>query len=113
MYRMGVICMLCPSDLGINRDRCVKMALIHDMGEALVGDITPLDNVSSADKKDRELQAMTYMTEELLKPVGEELAKEFMEIWNEYEDGKTKEAVFVKDGKFDVFRNSVEFPTDV
>jgi putative hydrolase of HD superfamily len=46
MYRMGIITMLCPPELDINRDRCVKMALIHDMAEALVGDITPPDNVA-------------------------------------------------------------------
>lgn len=42
---------------------------------------------------------MTYLTEELLKPISETIAAEFMEIWNEYEDGKSKEAVFVKDGE--------------
>jgi hypothetical protein len=45
MYRMGIITMLCPPETGIDRDRCVKLALIHDMAEALVGDITPPDNV--------------------------------------------------------------------
>lgn len=49
MYRMGIICMLCPPDAGIDKDRCVKMALIHDMAEALVGDITPPDNVGSGE----------------------------------------------------------------
>jgi 5'-deoxynucleotidase YfbR-like HD superfamily hydrolase len=46
MYRMGIITMLCPPELGIDRNRCVKMALIHDMAEALVGDITPPDNIA-------------------------------------------------------------------
>ena len=46
MYRMGIITMLCPPEVNMNRDRCVKMALIHDMAEALVGDITPTDGVT-------------------------------------------------------------------
>lgn len=46
MYRMGIITMLCPPETGIDRDRCVKLALIHDMAEALVGDITPPDNIA-------------------------------------------------------------------
>ena len=46
MYRMGIITMLCPPEVDMNRDRCVKMALIHDMAEALVGDITPTDGIA-------------------------------------------------------------------
>lgn len=45
MYRMSIITMLCPPEEGIDKDRCVKLALIHDMAEALVGDITPPDKV--------------------------------------------------------------------
>lgn len=44
MYRMSIISMLCP-DPSVDRDRCVKMALVHDMAESLVGDITPIDGV--------------------------------------------------------------------
>lgn len=46
MYRMSIIAMLCPPEENIEKDRCVKLALIHDMAEALVGDITPPDRVS-------------------------------------------------------------------
>lgn len=42
---MSVIAMLCP-DKALDRDRCIKMAIVHDMAEALVGDITPTDGVS-------------------------------------------------------------------
>lgn len=45
MYRMSIITMLCPPEENIDKDRCVKLALIHDMAEALVGDITPPDRV--------------------------------------------------------------------
>lgn len=46
MYRMGIICMLAPKEEGLDSGRCVKMALVHDMAEALVGDITPVDGVT-------------------------------------------------------------------
>ena len=32
----------------------MKMGLIHDLGESIVGDITPVDNVSEEDKHERE-----------------------------------------------------------
>lgn len=41
---------------------------------------------------------MRYICDELLKPISETIAEEFMELWAEYETGTTKEAVFVKDG---------------
>ena len=34
--------------------RCVKMALVHDMAECIVGDLTPHDNVSKEEKHSRE-----------------------------------------------------------
>ena len=47
MYRMSIISMLCP-DPTVNRDHCVKMAIVHDMAESLVGDITPVDGVDKS-----------------------------------------------------------------
>ena len=41
---------------------------------------------------------MHYICNELLKPISEQIATEFMELWEEYEEGTTPEAVFVKDG---------------
>lgn len=49
MYRMALLAMtLDPSRLDVVR--CVKMALVHDVGEALVGDITPRCGVSEEEK---------------------------------------------------------------
>ena len=45
MYRMSVITMLCPPEHKVDKDRCIKLAIVHDMAEALAGDITPPDNI--------------------------------------------------------------------
>ena len=45
MYRMSVIAMLCPPEHKVDKDRCIKLAIVHDMAEALVGDITPPDKI--------------------------------------------------------------------
>lgn len=34
--------------------RCIKLALVHDMAECIVGDIAPSDNISKAEKHRRE-----------------------------------------------------------
>ncbi len=34
--------------------RCIKLSLVHDMAECIVGDITPSDGVSKEDKHEME-----------------------------------------------------------
>lgn len=38
----------------LSLSRCIKLALVHDMAECIVGDIAPSDNVSKAEKHRRE-----------------------------------------------------------
>ncbi|CCX09728.1 Similar to HD domain-containing protein YGL101W; acc. no. P53144 [Pyronema omphalodes CBS 100304] len=97
MYRMGIICMLAPKEEGLDSGRCVKMALVHDMAEALVGDITPVDGVTKDDKYNREVTSMEYLCSSVLKELSPEIADEFKSLWLEYEEGTTSEARFVKD----------------
>ncbi|KAJ5598642.1 HD family hydrolase [Penicillium hordei] len=68
MYRMSIMTMMAPPSLAekINIPRCIKMALIHDMAEALVGDITPVDPVTKPEKARREASVMDYITSTLL-----------------------------------------------
>lgn len=74
------------------------MALIHDMAEALVGDITPVDGVAKPEKSRREATTMDYFTQSLLGKVnGGITGAEIKSIWQEYEDSKTLESHFVHD----------------
>ena len=34
--------------------RCIKMALVHDMAESIVGDLTPHDDISVSQKHQHE-----------------------------------------------------------
>ncbi|KAF2433584.1 HD domain-containing protein [Tothia fuscella] len=100
MYRMSIITMLAPPSLSSKLDipRCTKMALIHDMAELLVGDITPVDKIPKAEKSRREETTMDYLCKDLLGKVGGGIAGEEMKaVWKEYEDGETLEAKFVHD----------------
>ncbi|XP_053140752.1 5'-deoxynucleotidase HDDC2 isoform X5 [Hemicordylus capensis] len=53
MYRMAVMAMV-TEDKTLNKDRCIRLALIHDMAECIVGDIAPADNISKEEKHRRE-----------------------------------------------------------
>jgi putative hydrolase of HD superfamily len=57
MYRMGMMSLL-ASDCGVDTAHCMKLALVHDVAEALVGDITPHCNVSDGDKHAMEAAAV-------------------------------------------------------
>ena len=41
--------------------RCIKIALVHDMAESIVGDITPADGLSKAEKRHKEEVINTWV----------------------------------------------------
>lgn len=92
MYRMSVLCMMCP-DPTLDRNRLTKMALCHDMPEALVGDITPAMNVPKDEKYKMEDTAMTQLADLIPDCNG----REMRELWLEYEAQVTPESRFLKD----------------
>uniref|UniRef100_A0A8C5VVC5 5'-deoxynucleotidase HDDC2 n=1 Tax=Microcebus murinus TaxID=30608 RepID=A0A8C5VVC5_MICMU len=91
MYQMAVMAMVTKDD-HLNKDRCVCLALVHNMAECIVGDIAPADNIPKEEKHRREEEAMKQITQLL----PENLGKEFYELWEEYETQSTAEAKFVK-----------------
>ena len=57
---------LMPEEL--DKERILSMAIFHDLGEAIIGDITPADNITKEEKYHLELNAIN----ELIKPIKEE-----------------------------------------
>ena len=86
------------------------MALIHDMAEALVGDITPVDGVPKAEKNRRETETMDYLCTSLLGNAANQQAQEIRAVWQEYEDSETPESHFVHDvDKMELLLQMVEY----
>ncbi|KAG9493401.1 5'-deoxynucleotidase HDDC2 [Eleutherodactylus coqui] len=92
MYRMAVMAML-TEDKTLNKDRCIKLALVHDMAECIVGDIAPADNISKEEKHRQEKDAMKHLSSLL----PDDMKKEVYELWEEYEHQASAEAKFVKE----------------
>jgi putative hydrolase of HD superfamily len=113
MYRMSMMSMLAPPSLAARLDmaKCMKMCLIHDMAESIVGDITPVDNVSKPEKSRREATTMDYITGGLLGKVdGGVVGADIRAIWQEYEDSKTLDSLFVHDiDKMELLLQMVEY----
>ncbi|KAG0213059.1 HD domain-containing protein 2 [Mortierella sp. GBA30] len=109
MYRMGIMAMLIDEKTaGVDKDRCIKMAIVHDLAESLVGDITPYDGVTVEDKHTQERNAMHHLCHELLGWSAQ--AQEISELWDEYEAASTPEALLVKDfDKFEMIMQALEY----
>lgn len=109
MYRMAVIAFLLDEEDKVNRDRVMKISLVHDMAESIVGDLTPTCGVPVEEKHKREVAAM----EDFIKLVGEKAGNEMFNLFMEYEEQKTPEAILVKDlDKFDMVLQAFEYETD-
>ena len=94
MYRMGVLAMLIKDDK-IDIRKSVMMALVHDISEALVGDLTPHCQVDKDEKSRREHEAIHILTHDLLGDT--DASHTIFQLWREYEERQTREAVLVKD----------------
>ncbi|PWN33788.1 uncharacterized protein FA14DRAFT_161470 [Meira miltonrushii] len=107
MYRMAVLSMLLP-DHNLDIGKCVQLCLVHDLAEALTGDITPLDKVTKEEKLRREREAIKEIVEGQL--AGCKAGKRIEDLWNEYEDRKTIESKTVKDlDRFELALQSYEY----
>lgn len=113
MYRMSILTMLAPPSLraSLDMDRCTRLALVHDMAELLVGDITPVDGIAKPEKNRREATTMDYLCTQLLGSVdGGVQGREIREAWQEYEDSTTEESKFVHDvDKMELILQMVEY----
>lgn len=76
-------------NLKLDEAKVLKLALIHELGEIDFGDVTPFDNVSPKEKHLGEKNCVERLAKTYDLP-------ELLELWNEYEEGKTLEAQFVK-----------------
>nr|GEU86407.1 HD domain-containing protein 2 isoform X2 [Tanacetum cinerariifolium] len=110
MYRMGLMALISSDTPGVNRDKCIKMAIVHDIAEAIVGDITPSDGVPKAEKSRMEKEALDNMCKLL---GGGPRAEEIHALWMEYEENSTPEAKVVKDfDKIEMILQALEYETE-
>ncbi|KIV98444.1 uncharacterized protein PV09_09742 [Verruconis gallopava] len=94
-FRVALICLIATALDDEKRKRAVYMALIHDMGEAIIGDITPSDGISPEQKYIREEMAIKFQACTIRK-THPDFADMMLGLWHEYEEGKTDVAIFVR-----------------
>jgi len=75
----------------LNLERALQYAVLHDLGESIVGDFTPADQISSSEKRALETDAMKQICQGLAR--GDAL----LSMWEDYEDQIDPEARFVRE----------------
>lgn len=89
-YRVALLAILFGPRLGLDVERMTRLALLHDLAEARVGDLTPADEIGAAEKHARERAAFADIVAGL--PEGPVLD----DLWREYETGVSPEARAVR-----------------
>jgi len=79
------------ADDEINIDRVIKMLLLHDLGEIDAGD-TIVYAAETAENKAKEASGINR----LLNILPAEQAKDYIELWHEFELGVTADSVYAK-----------------
>ncbi|XP_018327836.1 HD domain-containing protein 2-like [Agrilus planipennis] len=106
MYAMGMMTFLLGDNTPLDRLKCLQLAIVHDLAESIIGDITPHDNVPADKKKLMEDEAMQQITSTLEDDIG----KTIYTLYKEYEAKETPEAKFVKDlDRFDLLFTATEY----
>ena len=90
IFRVSIMALIFSDKFKLDENKCIKMAMIHDLAEALEGDITPYDKIDEKSKHEIEEKAMKKLIKEIDN-------KEILELWQEYEEKNTPEAKFVYD----------------
>lgn len=72
------------SDLDVHK--LLEMALVHELGEIYIGDVTPQDRIPKKIKFEWELKSIIEVMSKM--PNG----KHYVSLWKEYEEGSTPEA---------------------
>ena len=107
-YSMCVMAMVLAEILNLDTEYIMKMVNLHDVAESLVGDFMP-DRISVERKQKREDEAM----KKIISKLPRELRKDYLHIWNDYNDNITVNARFVHNlDKLEMALQAKEYESD-
>lgn len=92
-WRLCLLVMTLQDLLGpLDVERMLKLCVVHDLGEAIHGDVPATEQDARDDKSAQERRDLLELTR-MLSPA---LQAEFFALWEEYECASTREARIVK-----------------
>ena len=92
-WRLCLLAMMFGKELaGCDQYRLLKLCLVHDLGEAISGDVPAIHQVADDNRAERERADLIA----LCSPLPEDLRQEIIGLWDEYSAAATPEAVLAK-----------------
>ena len=89
-FSMCEVSMVLSDILRLDTERVMKMVILHDLAESIVGDYMPCE-ISKKQKMLKEKKAMNY----ILYCIPSNIRPNYKKIWNEYLQNKTEVAQLV------------------
>lgn len=88
-FGTAMLAVFLADEFPVNREKVVRMVLVHDLGESIVGDLTPFDGYTKEEKHAKEKAAFAEISRNVA------VGAESMSLWDKYERSETPEAKFV------------------
>lgn len=87
-FRMALIGACVSEDVGLDSEKVMRMCLIHDLAESVIGDLMPEEKTSEKSHRDCEDAVMRGILGRLPRKASRKLLRD----WNELRAGRTREA---------------------
>lgn len=91
-WSLCLLALLTEDESGVDFARLLRLCIVHDLGEAISGDVPAIDQGPDTDKSARERADLATLTEGL----PPDLRDRVRGLWEEYEAGETPEARVAK-----------------
>lgn len=106
-FRVAVLVMILAPKVGADTNKAVQMALVHDVGEAKIGDIVTSRGGKIQKNLEEKLIAERNALTDILSLID---GNEYIALFDEFEENKTKEAQLVKQvDRLEVAIQAVEY----
>ena len=87
-YAATSIAMIISDLVGLNTEKVMKMMLIHDLPEGIIGDLVPGENANKDADEEEAIRS-------ILGSLPDKMQIDYTKIWNEFKMNKTKESQLV------------------
>ncbi len=90
VYGTCILALSIYSEFQVNYDinKVIQMLILHELGEVIIGDITPYDNITPEEKAEKEHEAMKDILGNLI------MKDEYLSLLLEFDEKKSNEAIF-------------------
>jgi 5'-deoxynucleotidase YfbR-like HD superfamily hydrolase len=103
-FRCTFMAMILGDALDVDSEKLLRMAVLHDLAEVQVGDITPYDGISREEKRKMEEEGLRKLLGDIPH------ANVYLDLWLEYEAQESKEAKILREiDKLEMALSAVEY----